>query len=251
MKGIRWRCPYCDAWQIPSTETSHQISERLLVGKTKRGSVALHISAIACSDPTCLELSLNIALLPWENSQAGRATDRWRLLPRGGDARRFHESVPVPIHADYLEACLIADLSPKASATLARRCLQGMIRDFFGIAGPTLDREIKELRRQAEARETADPVAIDVLDAIDAVRQVGNIGAHMERDINVIVDVDPGEARALLDLIELLFEEWYITRHARRERIARVQAIADVKKEQKKLPPPTGLSPMAESSDGS
>jgi len=31
-------------------------------------------------------------------------------------------------------------------------------------------------------------------EAIDAVRKLGNIGAHMEKDINVIVDVDPEEA---------------------------------------------------------
>ena len=29
--------------------------------------------------------------------------------------------------------------------------------------------------------------------AIDAVRSIGNIGAHMEKDINLIVDVDPEE----------------------------------------------------------
>ena len=31
--------------------------------------------------------------------------------------------------------------------------------------------------------------------SIDATRKIGNIGAHMEKDINLIVDVDPKEAR--------------------------------------------------------
>jgi hypothetical protein len=41
--------------------------------------------------------------------------------------------IPEQIKDDYYEACSILNLSPKASATLARRCLQGMIRDFWGI----------------------------------------------------------------------------------------------------------------------
>ena len=44
--------------------------------------------------------------------------------------------------------------------------------------------------------------------AIDAVRRVGNIGAHMEHDINVIVDVEPREAELLIGLVETLFREW-------------------------------------------
>ncbi|MCP1830281.1 hypothetical protein ACVIHH_005106 [Bradyrhizobium sp. USDA 4518] len=35
------------------------------------------------------------------------------------------------------------------------------------------------------------------MDAIDAVRIVGNIGAHMEKDVNLIVDIEPGEAQML------------------------------------------------------
>lgn len=42
--------------------------------------------------------------------------------------------------------------------------------------------------------------------AIDSLRSVGNIGAHMESDVNVIIDVDPDEAQKLLKLIELLID---------------------------------------------
>jgi hypothetical protein len=45
------------------------------------------------------------------------------------------------------------------------------------------------------------------VEAIDIVRNIGNIGAHMEADINVIVDVDPDEAQTLIELIETLFLE--------------------------------------------
>ena len=35
--------------------------------------------------------------------------------------------VPKPIAADYVEACQVLPLSAKASAALARRCLQAML----------------------------------------------------------------------------------------------------------------------------
>ena len=45
----------------------------------------------------------------------------------------------------------------------------------------------------------------DQFAAIDSVRKIGNIGTHMESDINVniIIDIDSGEAKHLLKLIEL------------------------------------------------
>jgi hypothetical protein len=42
---------------------------------------------------------------------------------------------------------------------------------------------------------------------------LGNIGAHMEADVNVIVDVEAGEAKLLIGLIETLVDEWYVARH--------------------------------------
>jgi hypothetical protein len=64
----------------------------------------------------------------------------------------------------------------------------------------------------------------------------------MERDINLIVPVDPDEAQVLIDLIEILFEEWYIARERRRLHLGLVAAIANEKNKLKRklqaLPPP-------------
>lgn len=109
-----------------------------------------------------------------------------------------------------------------------------MIRDFFGIKKRRLVEEIDELRRQAEKQQTSQPVDLELLDAIGAVRQIGNIGAHMEEDINVIVDIDAGEAEVLLDLLEQIADGWYAERQKRTARIARVRRIAANKAEQKR-----------------
>lgn len=59
----------------------------------------------------------------------------------------------------------------------------------------------------------------------------------MEADINVIVDVDPDEAQLLIELPELLFEEWYIVRKERSDRLARLQLIAQEKESLRKPKP--------------
>jgi len=116
---------------------------------------------------------------------------------------------------------LIKDLSPKASATLSRRCLQGMIRHVWKVKPGRLVDEIREIQPVIEA---------GLWKAIDAIRNIGNIGAHMENDINVIVDVDPEEAHMLIGLIELLLQEWYVEKHERQLRIEAVTALAVDKK---------------------
>lgn len=61
----------------------------------------------------------------------------------------------------------------------------------------------------------------------------------MEKDISVIVDVDPGEAQTLIELIEMLFDEWYVARHTREGRLAKIKQIAADKKDAKLLSRPT------------
>jgi len=133
--------------------------------------------------------------------------------------------VPAPIVADYEEACAIKMLSPKASATLSRRCLQGMIRDFHRISKKTLFQEIEALKDKVDPSTWA---------AIDAVRQIGNIGAHMEKEIDIIVDVEPDEAQLLINLIEILIQDWYVVRHQREERLKHVIAVAVTKQEERR-----------------
>jgi len=104
-----------------------------------------------------------------------------------------------------------------------------MIRDFCGISRPTLFKEIEALTKALEDGSAPAGVTTETVQAIDYVRSIGNIGAHMEKDINVIVPVDQGEAQALIELTELLFEEWYVARQERADKLARVKQIADQK----------------------
>lgn len=122
-------------------------------------------------------------------------------------AQQYPEYVPQQIRNDYEEACAVLDLSPKSSATLSRRCLQGMIRDYWGIRKNSLFDEVSELK---------DKVPPDLWSVIDALRQLGNIGAHMEKNTSLLIDIDPDEAMQLINLIEILIKEWYINREGRK-----------------------------------
>lgn len=62
------------------------------------------------------------------------------------NAQILPEYVPSVLRNDYEEAYSIVHLSPKASATLSRRCLQGMIRDFFDISKSSLHDEINAIK---------------------------------------------------------------------------------------------------------
>jgi hypothetical protein len=75
----------------------------------------------------------------------------------------------------------------------------------------------------------------DTWQAIDGVRSVGNIGAHMEEDINVIVDVEPHEAQLLVELIEILLKDWYVAREQKRLHLEAIRKLSAEKESARKV----------------
>ena len=142
--------------------------------------------------------------------------------------KHFPEYIPEQIRRDYEEASMILESSPKAAATLLRRCLQGMIRDFWKVKKGRLVDEVDALK---------DKVTPVQWNAIDGLRKIGNIGAHMERDVNLIIDIDTDEAKKLLKLIELLFDKWYIARHDEEALFNDIVGISDDKEADKRKKP--------------
>ena len=241
--GFNWTCPHCNRDQVVASSNSSLTSGSLHIEGLYEGHVYLTGHAIGCANSECRRLSLDVAVRPAKKIEgygprADHSVDPLfsrRLIPEGV-AKPQPDFIPKALLNDYKEACLIKDLSPKASATLTRRCLQGMIRDFANIDGKTLYGEITALRNAVADGTAPQGVTSETVDAINHVRKVGNIGAHMEADINHIVEVDQGEAEALISLVELLFDEWYVARHRRQERLRRIEEISlqkDVEKQQR------------------
>ncbi|MCH7945017.1 MAG: DUF4145 domain-containing protein [Armatimonadetes bacterium] len=224
-----WTCPYCQ--RDTTVNAPDFFSDQFRIRVVATGvddELYVQVEVIVCPNQGCKHYTLEVAecdsaIDHLTNRSRGDLRKSWRLVP-ASSARQFPDYVPSAIRDDYIEACAIVDLSPKAAAALARRCLQGMIRDFWSVEGPTLKAEIESVETKVE------PLTWK---AIDAVRSVGNIGAHMEKDINLIIDVDTDEAALLIWLIERLVTDWYEARHERQLRLTEIVAMADEKEDKR------------------
>lgn len=230
-----WTCPHCNK---PTTVTDNDyllenIDLKILNSEGYRRLTGIFV---VCPNSKCKKFGLRVVLHNLAKTKGPDGFTRWEpkeplqdwdLVPESS-ARPFPDYIPKQILNDYKEACLIRNKSPKASATLSRRCLQGAVRDFWKVKAGRLVDEIAQIKGQV------DPATWD---AIEAVRKIGNIGAHMEEDVNLIIDVETDEADLLIQLIETLFQDWYITREERKQRLQSITDVAQRKSAAKKAGP--------------
>jgi hypothetical protein len=126
----------------------------------------------------------------------------YRLIYPFNVARTVPREVPEEIREDFLEAAAVLSVSEKASAALSRRCLQNLLTDR-GYKGENLSEQIgkalEDLPRQ-------------IGENLDAVRVIGNFATHpiKSKQTGLIVDVEPEEASWTLDVLEELFEYFYV-----------------------------------------
>ncbi len=231
-----WTCPHCGRHTTITGNLVDVALHHFEIGETRHGHVGMLWHATRCPNPECNELALVVNVLPcerqsgsWQPIRDRPTLKATRLLPESA-GKLQPDYIPQQLREDYYEACRIRDLSPKAAATLARRCLQGIIRDFW---------KIKKRRLLDEIAALKDKIDYSLWTAIDAVRKVGNIGAHMEEDVNKIVSIDPEEATKLIDLVEILFDELYVARDQRNRRLAELAALGERKQQERSTKPKT------------
>jgi len=226
MANYSWTCPYCERPVTIRESTDVESASIRLNDDNVEGMRFLISKFVICPNPDCKKFTLIIEL--YDAYVAGGSFYRknllntWQLVPNS-KSKTFPDYIPKAVLQDYVEACLIKDDSPKASATLSRRCLQGIIRDFW-------QGKVKPGKLAKEIEQLKEVIDTTVWQAIDAVRSIGNIGAHMEEDVNLIVDIEPQEAELLINLIETLLKDWYIAQH---DRQAQLQAIVELGKQKK------------------
>lgn len=129
---------------------------------------------------------------------------KWDIIhPRASGRVPLPPDVPQPYASDYKEACLVLGDSPKASAALSRRCLQHVLREKA---------KVKHGNLSAEIDEAMTTLPSHLGEAIDAVRIVGNFAAHPMKNTNTgeVLDVEEGEAEWLLDVLEGLFDFYFV-----------------------------------------
>lgn len=238
---MSWICPHCGTTAtLQSSDVERGNASEMIKTAPDNEGICISWMAIRCPSKTCGKYVLDVwahfgNANKYHSGERNGAATPDRARPFGIGYVRFEPRVGIPlsIHVppvvknDYEEACQIKDLSPKAAATLCRRALQSMIRDFWGISKNTLADELKEIKDKCDA---------DIYSAMMSLKGVGNIGAHPERDVNLIIDVEEGEVESLLKLLHILDREWYLARAKRAESLGEIIALGNAKAAAKKIP---------------
>ena len=199
------KCPHCStAIYFEETDSSQFYEYGDAITSLNPALEGYDIAHGFCPNPDCEKL---IVLLRSGRCQKGEhgsylveAEHVEILYPQFG-ARPVESEVPGNYRQDFGEATGVLGVSPKASAAISRRILQQILRDEVGVEASTLSTEIDEFISR-------NGVPSHLSDAVDAVRNIGNFAAHPLKDTTTgqIVDVEPGEAEWLLDVLESLFD---------------------------------------------
>ena len=189
---------------------------------SKRGDVILPRSVTAFHQicPECLGIILKLRL-----SRSGQVDEDFIAFPKS-IARPLPPDVVDPYRKDFAEAAAVLADSAKASAAISRRCLQMILRDCEKVKPSDLSKEIDEVLARG-----ALPTYLG--DSVDAIRNIGNFAAHPMKSTNTgeVIDVEPGEAEWLLDVLEGLFDFYFVQPAILKEKRSALDAkLADVKK---------------------
>ena len=153
--------------------------------------------------------------------------DVLRVRPLGADRRPAPPEVPSDLAEDYNEAITVLNVSPKASAALSRRCLQALLIQCAGVD------EKQPLAHQIEAVLSSRQLPSYIAKDLDVVRQIGNFAAHpiKSQKTGEITQVEPGEAEWTLNVLESLFDFYFVQPTIAEEKRDRLnQKLADTKK---------------------
>ena len=175
-----------------------------------------------CKCPSCGRMIIRLGKY---STRKGDCT--WSfVLPKAISRSPLPPEVPSEFAEDYKEACLVFSDSPKASAALSRRCLQNLLRDKAGTLKQDLIGQIQEV---LDAKALPSYLA----ENLDAVRNIGNFAAHptKSKSTGEIVDIEPGEAEWNLDILEGLFDFYFVQPHKLQEKREKLnQKLKDVGK---------------------
>jgi hypothetical protein len=202
---------------------------------------------------TCPHCTVHFSNQQMVNTVTADADATWRVihvkcthclraviwLEGGDDARMVRpfcanrplpEDVPSEYKDAFNEANLTLTVSPAASAALSRRLLQRTIHEQAKVSDRNLAREI-------QAVVDSEVLPTDLAEDLDAVRTTGNFAAHPVKSESTgeIVEVEDGEAEWLLDVLEELFDFYFVRPAKRRAKRDALNAkLSDVGKPQLK-----------------
>ena len=146
--------------------------------------------------PTCNRLLVNIC------TKAGYTYPAW---PATSARPRLSDEVPPEFANEYLAACQVVAYSPEASAALSRRLLHRFLSARTSAGSGGLAQQIEKA-----ARSTELPPYLK--EALRTLARVAKIEADSEKSKRpeALTPVEPGEAEWLLDVLQPLFELYFV-----------------------------------------
>lgn len=168
--------------------------ERHIANDVQGQWLAVYVICPACK---CFTIQLH-------RKAEGRVEERIDAYPRVVRSPA-PEQVPNDIAQDYREACAVLLDSAKASAALSRRLLQRLLRERAGVKPSDLSREIQSVL-------DAEALPMTLAQDLDAVRAIGNFATHPIKLTNTgeVADVEVGEAEWTLDVLQGLFDFYFV-----------------------------------------
>lgn len=164
--------------------------------------------------PECHKPSIKMAKIPSpidgaliDSVRKAFVKPQW-VYPSSRRRKHIGDEVPDYFKSDYFEAGEVLLVSPRSSATLSRRILEALLREQ-GYDSNSLYGQINAVRNEADPDKKLPSV---LLTFIDAVRRFGNFSAHQKTNLETfqIIEVEPGEAELCLEIVEGLFEHYYV-----------------------------------------
>lgn len=200
------QCPHCLHAIYPATMNTYIAPAEAPV--IKHGVNAGKLTSVYARIHTCPRCKGPTVEIAFFNTGGSVEFDRFRAYPRSGPFPPAPPEVPAPIAADYAEANEVLPISPKASAALARRCLQAILAS----QGYTQKDLVKQIEAVLKESDPARALPLALRENIDAIRNFGNFSAHPVTDKTTlqIVDVEEGEAEWCLQLLVDVFEHYYV-----------------------------------------
>jgi hypothetical protein len=191
------KCPHCQ-----------QNIHEGFVGTNTTGCGDSHWTLMQMVCPACSSAIIRVL-----RTQGAVYKETIPVFPKTDSLRPVPTEVTEPYNQDFVEACAVLSLSPMASAALSRRNLQAILRDKAGTTKRDLFDQIEEVIASGK-------LPSHIADDLHAVRNIGNFAAHeiKSKVTGAIVEVETGEAEWNLDVLESLFDFYFVepTRAAKR-----------------------------------
>lgn len=177
-------CPHC---QVDVDLKLHTFA----LGEDKEG--AWQVSSCRC--PACDRLIVDIG------TKEGRTYPVWPAMSRP----RLSDDVPADLAGDYHTAARILADSPEASAAISRRLLHRFLADYAGAGGGGL---ADQVRRAA----AADDMPAYLREALQTLSRVADLASDGQKSLHpeALVTPQPGEPEWLLDVLQSLFELYFV-----------------------------------------